>query len=82
MNNFFFNYAYFVLLHVYFVEFRKYCVLFSPLLFKHRIETLNIGGAVTKTQCLILSGVLWYQEMSQFYHWRQIFLVFYFTVHG
>ena len=57
-------------------------VYFSPLLFKCHIETLNIGGAVIKTQCFIFLGVLWYQEMSPFYHWRQSFLVFCFTVHG
>ena len=31
-------------------------IVFSPLLFKHRIETLNIGGAVIKTQCFIFLG--------------------------
>ena len=43
---------------------------FSPLLFKHCIETLHIGGAVIKTQCFIFLGLLWYREMSLFYHWR------------
>ena len=35
-------------------------VCFSPSLFKHHIEILNIGGAVIKTQCFIFLGVLWY----------------------
>ena len=35
-------------------------VFFCPLLFKHHIETLNIDGAVIKTQCFIFFGIFWY----------------------
>ena len=56
-------------------------VFLSPSRFKCHIEILNIGGIVIKTQCFILLGVHWYQEMSSFYHRRKIFLIFYFTVH-
>ena len=38
-------------------------VFFSLSLFKCRIETLNISGAVIKTQCFLFLGLLWYPEM-------------------
>ena len=50
-------------------------VFFSLSLFKCRIETLNISGAVIKTQCFLFLGLLWYPEMLSFYHWRQFFLI-------